>query len=130
MLVADASAIAEVILAFPRASAVREVLARANDVHVPEHFHVEVLSAFRGAVRRRAVPSAALDGYVDQLCALRAHRHAVLPQAREILGLRDQLTSYDAAYLALALKLGAPLVTLDRALARSARRAGLLAPGV
>jgi predicted nucleic acid-binding protein len=36
-----------------------------------------------------------------------------------------RLTFYDAAYLELALRLSAPLATLDRALARAARAAAV-----
>ncbi|OGD48333.1 hypothetical protein A3K69_04115 [Candidatus Bathyarchaeota archaeon RBG_16_57_9] len=39
--------------------------------------------------------------------------------------LKHGLTYYDAAYLAVALSLGAPLITDDRHLAEAARRAGI-----
>lgn len=41
------------------------------------------------------------------------------------LAARMRLTTYDAAYLELALRVGAPLATLDQALARAAREAGV-----
>jgi len=45
----------------------------------------------------------------------------------ETLGLarRYRLSSYDASYLELALGLGLPLATLDRALLKAARKAGV-----
>ena len=50
------------------------------------------------------------------------------------VGTAHGLTGYDAAYLALALEEGAPLLTFDAALTEAAARAGLegvdaLAPG-
>ena len=46
---------------------------------------------------------------------------------REILGLarQERLTTYDATYLELAIRKAIPLATLDRALARAARRRGV-----
>ena len=42
-----------------------------------------------------------------------------------LLADRHGLTTYDAAYLELALRLGVPLATLDQDLARAAREAGV-----
>jgi antitoxin FitA len=41
LIVADASAVVEVLLARPRAEEVRRALAGHSELHVPEHFHVE-----------------------------------------------------------------------------------------
>jgi predicted nucleic acid-binding protein len=41
------------------------------------------------------------------------------------LARQHQLSAYDAAYLELALRLGAPLATLDEALKKSAKAAGV-----
>jgi predicted nucleic acid-binding protein len=41
------------------------------------------------------------------------------------LALRHDLTAYDAAYLDVALRRGAPIATQDAALANAARAAGL-----
>jgi predicted nucleic acid-binding protein len=39
------------------------------------------------------------------------------------------LTGYDAAYLELAMRLGVPLATKDKALGRAAKRLGVLVVG-
>ena len=127
MIVVDASAVAEVLLARPQADAVRAVLAPHPELHVPEHFHVEVLSVLRRYSirkelneRRSAVALAALED-------LRTVRYPVMEMADVVWELRAALTAYDAAYLALARRLDVGLVTLDKGLAAAARADGRLA---
>ncbi len=50
----------------------------------------------------------------------------MLPLRTRIWALRDQLTAYDAAYLALAEAIGGEIITLDVAVAKLARRRGVL----
>jgi predicted nucleic acid-binding protein len=57
---------------------------------------------------------------------MRVTTHRVLSVEAEIWALRDRLSAYDAAYLALACRLDAPLVTLDAGLAAAARDEGRL----
>lgn len=127
MIVADASAIAELLLMRPAGFKVGLQLARHSEIHVPEHFHVEVLSVLRRyslrrelTERRGAVALAALDD-------LRAIRYPVMKMHQDIWELRENLSACDAAYLALARRLGVQLLTLDNGLAAAARRDGLLA---
>ena len=84
----------------------------------PELLPFEVANALRRQVRARV-----LD--VDR--AASAHRamvdtHVELwpypPLSRRVWALRDQLSSYDAAYVAVAELVDAPLITLDARLAR------------
>lgn len=126
MIVADASAVAEVLLARSQADAVRAALAPHPELHVPEHFHVEVLSVLRRysirrelSERRSAVAIAALED-------LRAVRYPVIEMAEAVWDLRAGLTTYDAAYLALARRLDVRLITLDKGLAAAARADGRL----
>jgi predicted nucleic acid-binding protein len=128
VIVADASAVAELLLARPRAGAIRTVLAPHPELHVPEHFHVEVLSVLRRyslrkelSERRSAVALAALDD-------LRTVRYPVMEMADVVWDLRAGLTAYDAAYLALARRLDAQVVTLDRGLAAASQAEHRLAP--
>jgi len=57
------------------------------------------------------------------LAELRLTRCAVDPAAQFGLAQRLNLTAYDAAYLQLALDLGAPLATFDRRLGLAAGKA-------
>ena len=125
-LVADASAVVDLLSGSPCASAVRAELTDVAEVDVPEHFHVEAISALRGLLRRGDITPERADRALDLLLSLRVVRHPVATLAREVWGLRDTLTSYDAAYLALARALDVRLLTTDRGLAAAARRDGRL----
>jgi predicted nucleic acid-binding protein len=124
VIVADASAVAEVLLARPLAAAIRAALTPQPELHVPEHFHVEVLSVLRlyaisGELSRRRAAEA-----LAALSDLRALTYPVIELADAVWDLRNELTAYDAAYLALARRLDVGLVTLDKGLAKAAAREG------
>lgn len=126
MIVVDASALVEVLLAMPRAGEVRAALVEHSELHVPEHFVVEVLSALRRyAVRGELTEVRAAEARAA-LRELRTLAYPVIELAEEIWELREALTAYDAAYLALARRLDTGLVTLDRGLAAVAAGEGRL----
>ena len=79
----------------------------------PSIFDVEVISALRGLVRGGTYNRAAADELIADLMILpveRWHTSSLLPRIWE---LRENLTPYDAAYVALAEVTGAILVTGD-----------------
>ena len=126
MIVADASAIAEVLLARPQAGAVREALAPHPELHVPEHFHVELLSVLRRYSIRRELSEHRASEALAALADLRTLTYPVIELADTIWELRAELTAYDAAYLALARRLDVGMVTLDSGLAKAAAKEGRL----
>jgi predicted nucleic acid-binding protein len=114
---------ASVVVAAAQGSA-PAVLALVEDVdlHAPELLLLEVAQGLRRAVR-----SGALDAGIagERLAEVRQlgpvlHGHGLL--LRRAWQLRDDLTAYDASYLALAELLELPLVTLDHGLAAVAAR--------
>jgi predicted nucleic acid-binding protein len=122
VIVADASAIAELLLARPRAEAIRGALSAQTELHVPEHFHVEVLSVLRRYAIRRELSELRAAQSLAALVDLRTLTYPVIELLEVVWAMRAELTAYDAAYLALAQRLDVGLITLDRGLARAAAR--------
>jgi predicted nucleic acid-binding protein len=120
MIVADASAVAEVLLRKQTADA---IAARLFDsglaLHVPHLLDVEVARVIRRHAAVGEIVAERGQELLADLLSLPLQRHPhdwLLPRVWE---LRHNLTAYDAVYVALAEALDAPLVTRDRRLAGS-----------
>jgi len=118
MIVVDASAVLEVLLRTPAASAVEKWLFDpSHTLHAPDLLDVEVAQ-----VVRRYAANGEIDGErgraaLADLAGLPVHRYPhdfLLPRVWE---LRGNLTAYDAVYVALAEALDALLLTRDKRLA-------------
>ena len=85
----------------------------------PEVVDLECLSAFHGLVlaRKLAPRHAALA--IIELAGMGFERFAHAPLLGRIWELRENVSPYDAAYVALAESLGATLLTADARLARA-----------
>ncbi len=123
MIVADASAVLEVLLGTPASLAVAEQLfAPGQTVHAPHLIDLEVAHAIRRYVGFRdiddALGRAAIGNMVD--LQIRRYPHDVL--LPRVWDLRGNLSAYDAVYVALAEALDAPLLTRDRGVADAAGR--------
>lgn len=89
--------------------------------HAPQHVDAEVIHALRGLVLGGHLSQHRARDALRDLHDLQLHRWPFdLPLALRALDLAHTVTAYDAAYLALAEALGAPLTTRDRRLARAA----------
>lgn len=75
-------------------------------LHAPELIEPEVLNALRGLVRRGHATVERAEIAVADLGRLRMVRYSHTPLRARIWALRDELTAYDAVYLALAEALG------------------------
>ena len=121
MIVVDASALLEALLRTSSAKAVEDRLFTPHEtLHAPHLLDVEVAQVIRRYAANGEIDSArgrlALEDLAD--LPLRRYPHDfLLPRIWE---LRNNLTAYDAAYVALAEALGAPLLTRDRRLAAAA----------
>ena len=118
MIVVDASALLEVLLRTKAAPAVEAALfAPGITLHAPHLIDVEIAQVLRRYTAAGEIAqtrgSAALDDLAD-LPLTRYPHDVLLPR---IWTLRHNLTAYDAAYVALAEALDAPLLTRDRRLA-------------
>ena len=97
-------------------AAVRNRL-EAERLSAPELVDLEVASAFRKlCTAKRLAPDRAAQAIGD-LAALRLARVPHRPLLSRCWELRDNLSVYDAAYVAVAETLEVPLVTADRRLA-------------
>lgn len=85
----------------------------------PEILDLEVASAWRRLVRSGTLESARAAQAMSDLAELPIRRAPHRPLMPRIWQLRENLTPYDAAYVALAEVAEAPLVTRDAWLARA-----------
>ena len=118
MIVVDASALLECLLQTPIGLKVESRLfAPRETLHAPHLLDLEVAQALRRlAAAGTLVPgraSEALEDFAD----FPVHRYPHTPLIPRVWELRGSLTAYDAAYVALAEALDAPLVTCDRKIA-------------
>lgn len=118
MIIVDASALTELLLQTPLGSRVEARLFRgADDLHAPHLLDVEILQALRRLVRAGQLPADRAQEALDDLADFNIRRHAHTDFLGRAWELRDNLTAYDAIYVALAEALGARLVTCDVPLA-------------
>jgi len=113
-VIVDASAILEVLLRTPAAPAIEERLfERGETLHAPHLLDLEVLQVLRRYAAAGDISAERAREAIDDLAAFRLRRWAHDALASRIWDLRQNLTAYDAAYVALA----APLLTRDRRIA-------------
>lgn len=121
MIVVDASALLEVLLRTPAAKAVEDRLfAPGQTLHAPHLLDVEVAQVIRRYATQGEIDSARGRLAIADLADLRLQRYPHDFLLSRIWDLRNNLTAYDAAYVALAEALRAPLLTRDRRLAAAA----------
>jgi predicted nucleic acid-binding protein len=115
VIVLDASAAVEFVLGTPSGEQVGARIARPGEtLHAPHLIDIEVASVLRRWVRQGQLTAERGWQAVADLQDLMLVRypHGVLLE--RIWELRSNASAYDAAYLALADVLDAPLVTCDR----------------
>ena len=118
MSVVDASAVLEALLRLPAARAVeRRIFEPAQTMHAPHLLDVEVAQVIRRYAANREIDAERGRTALADLADFPLHRYPhdfLLPRVWE---LRNNLTAYDAIYVALAEVLDAPLLTRDKRLA-------------
>jgi predicted nucleic acid-binding protein len=80
---------------------------------------VEVIQALRRLVRSDEVSATRAAEAVEDLGDLDLHRHAHVTLLTRAWHLRENMTAYDAVYVALAEALGATMITCDKPLANA-----------
>ena len=120
MLVIDASAVVEVIMATPTGFAIEECVSESGEpLAAPQLIDVEVLHVLRRFHRTDFLTIERSEQALDDFADLDITRYGHEFLRSGIWRLRDNMSAYDAAYVALAELLAAPIVTCDRKLAVS-----------
>ncbi len=118
----DASAVVELLLGSARGEAVVAGLADvhgASDLHAPDLVDVEVAQVLRRLEGAGSLLEARARGAIELLSRLPVTRHPARALLPRVWALREDLTAYDAMYVALAEALHAPLLTCDERLGRA-----------
>ena len=114
MIVVDASAVTELLLQTTLGSHVEARLFRdGDDFHAPHLLDVEVVQALRRLARVGDVSSDRAEEAVEDLTVFHVLRHPHVDLLARAWELRENMTAYDAIYVALAEALDAPLLTCD-----------------
>ena len=115
MIVVDASAAVSALL---YAGLAREALAEGQG-HAPHLIDPEVANALRRGVASSRISAGDAWSALDRWRRLGVSRYAVVELFERVWELRENLSAYDASYVALAETLGCALFTADVRLARA-----------
>lgn len=120
MIVLDASALLELLLGTAAGRAIANRIADPSiGLHVPHLVDVEVAQALRRYVRAGEFDAATGAAALEDLRSLDLQRHAHEPLLDRIWARRQNLSAYDATYVALAEALDTVVLTCDGRLARA-----------
>lgn len=121
MIVLDASAAIDWLIQTGATRRIESrIFSRKQSLHAPELLDLEVAQVLRRLVREGAFPVSRGEQAIQDLLDLRITRYPDSILLPRIWQLRNNLSAYDAAYVVLAEKLGATLLTRDARLASAA----------
>ncbi len=124
MIVLDASAAVDWLLQTSAGQQIeKRMYARNDSLHAPHLLDLEVGQVLRRLVREAVISAQRAQEAIEDLVDLRITRYPHFVFLPRIWQLRHTLSAYDAAYVVLAEKLGATLVTRDARLASASGRA-------
>ena len=117
LIVVDASVIVDLLAAddIHRRTVARERLTSGDAIFAPAYLDIEIVAAMRGLARRSDVLAADAPALIALSLRMPIRREPLAQATAErIWELRDNMTAYDAGYVALAEQLTASLLTCDR----------------
>ena len=117
MIVLDSSAVVEWLLGLPLADAVGARILAADSLHAPALMDLEVAQVMWRYTAAGEIAADTGERALNVLRDLDVNRYTHESLLTTIWKLRHNLTAYDAAFVALAGVLDAPLITLDRRIA-------------
>ncbi len=118
-VVLDASAGVEMVLLTELGTMLAGHLEAADEVVVPDHFHLEAAAAIRRLELRGALVGAGARDAFGELLSFGVRRVDTWGLLVEAWELRQNVTVADALYVVLARRLGVALITGDVRLARA-----------
>lgn len=114
----------EVLLQTPVARRLSQLFFAPNEtLHAPHLIDLEIAQVMRRYTRSGEISAERAGEVLSDLCDIPLIRYPHSVLLKRIWELRNGLTAYDAAYVALAEALDVPLITRDRALAKGGGRA-------
>jgi len=118
MIVLDASAAVDWLLQNAAGRRIEQrIFAHRESLHAPHLLDLEVAQVLRRLARQGVVARSRADEAIRDLLDLRITRYPHSILLSRIWQLRHNYSAYDAAYIALAESLRAPLITRDARLA-------------
>lgn len=117
MLVVETSAVLAALAERTPDTELVERLADDGDLHAPHLIDLEILQTLRGLVRDGKLSADRAEDVRTDVAALALSRYAHEPLADRVWALRENLTAYDAVFVALSEALEVPLITCDERLA-------------
>ncbi len=117
MIAVDASALVNALTDDgPIGARSRDELGRDPHWVAPEHLMVEAFSAIRGRYLGKRISERRAVDALEAMATMSIDLLGTTPLLSRMWQLRDNLTGYDAAYVAVAELYDCPLVTADRRL--------------
>lgn len=116
--VIDCSALAEVLVGTDEAARDLQHRIRGMRLHAPYLLDAEIGHVLRRHVRTRVVDPATAQGFLRGVAHMLTERYPHDPLLDSAWQLRENVSFYDALYVALAARLELPLLTSDSKLAR------------
>jgi predicted nucleic acid-binding protein len=118
VIVTDASVVLEVILRTQTGMKIQgRVLSARETLHAPHLIDLEVCQVLRRYLHNRQLTADRAYDAMEDFQSMRIFRYPHQVFWKRIWELRNNMTAYDAAYIAVAETISAPLLTTDKRLA-------------